>query len=90
MTESPMPWQREELVLKAEVTNQYGQDHSANVKLLSGEETIEVLPLTLKAVKRRVSFSPYVPEKSQAPSAFVWKLIRRIGMPIPPTIPIPS
>ena len=54
---------KEDLVLKAEVTNQYGQDHSANVKLLSGEETIEVLPLTLKAgEKRRVSFSPYVPK----------------------------
>ena len=54
---------KEELILQAEVENQYGQDHSTILKLLSGEELIEELSLSLKAgEKRRVSFSPYLPK----------------------------
>jgi hypothetical protein len=54
---------KEELILQAEVENQYGQDHSTILKLLTGEELIEELSLSLKAgEKRRVSFSPYLPK----------------------------
>ena len=71
--------------LQAEVENQYGQDHSTILRLLSGEELIEELFLSLKAGRKGGLFH-YLP-KLRVPN--VLEVDSPNWIPIPPMIPIP-